>query len=165
MELRVEAVDLADTVRTQVEVHTACAAKKDLAMTLACELPDGCVALADTDRTKLVQVLNNVLSNAVKFTPQGSVQVAVRVEDTDFVIQVDDSGRGIPPQRLARIFERFSTASTPGTAHEEGTGLGLALSRDLMRLLGGSIDLSSRAGGGTRALIRLPGVRLAEVQA
>jgi signal transduction histidine kinase len=165
MELRVEAVDLADTVRTQVEVHAACAAKKDLAMTLACELPDGCVALADTDRTKLVQVLNNVLSNAVKFTPQGSVQVAVRVEDTDFVIQVDDSGRGIPPQRLARIFERFSTASTPGTAHEEGTGLGLALSRDLMRLLGGSIDLSSRAGGGTRALIRLPGVRLAEVQA
>jgi signal transduction histidine kinase len=165
MEIRRAPVDLADTVRTQVELHAASAAKKGLAMALNCELPEGCVAMADTDRTKLVQVLNNVLCNAVKFTSEGSVHVSMRIADDEFVVQVDDSGRGIDPEQLARIFEHFSAASAPGTADEQGTGLGLALSRELMRLLGGSIDISSLAGGGTRAVIRLPGLRLAEVQA
>ncbi|RYY63172.1 MAG: ATP-binding protein [Comamonadaceae bacterium] len=112
-----------------------------------------------TDRTKLVQVLNNVLSNAVKFTDAGSVTIAAQVAAGTLAIRVRDTGRGIDPERLPHIFDRFQTVGSESERHA-GTGLGLALSRELLNLLGGSIAVQSTLGQGTEITIQLPGVRL-----
>jgi two-component system sensor histidine kinase EvgS len=157
MEVARVQVDLLATVRTLAEVHQAGAARKGLALTFASGLAPSVTVLADTDATKFQQVLNNVVSNAVKFTSTGTVRVSVALDQQTFVVRVEDTGRGIGPEQLARIFDRFSTASTPGTAREQGTGLGLSLSRELVRLLGGSIHIASRPDEGTQVTIRLPG--------
>lgn len=164
MEVDRAEVDLGKTVRTLADVHRVSANKKDLSMTFESGLSVSQTALADTDSTKFVQVLNNVLNNAVKFTNKGGVRVSVFVKEKVFVVQVEDSGCGIPVDRLSFIFDRFSTASTMGSAKESGTGLGLSLSRELIRLLGGSIEISSRPGQGTQVTVCLPDVRVVKVQ-
>lgn len=164
MEVERAQVDLVDTVRTLAEVHRASAGKKGLAMNFETSVPASHTVFAETDSTKLVQVLNNVLNNAVKFTSAGGIRVSASLHGASFMVQVEDSGRGIPAEQIARVFDRFSTASTPGSASEKGTGLGLSLSRELVRLLGGSIGISSRPGRGTQVRIRLPGARLVELQ-
>jgi two-component system, NarL family, sensor histidine kinase BarA len=161
MEVQRSEVDLGETVAMLVDTHRNGAVRKGLAMALHDEIPTGSRALAETDRTKLVQVLNNVLHNAVKFTDTGDIRLTARVDDADeFTLVVRDSGRGIPADRLPHIFDRFSNVgadSQPGA----GTGLGLALSRDLLQLLGGSICIASSPSG-TEVTLRLPGVRLAK---
>jgi signal transduction histidine kinase len=163
MEIHRDEVELADLVDMQVEVHRASAAAKGVAMDFDCVLPAGRTAIGNTDRTKYVQVLNNVMSNAVKFTAQGRIHVAASVKGGDFIVEVSDTGCGIPPEHLPYVFDRFSRASTSGSRQEEGTGLGLSLSRELMGLLGGSIELSSAVGSGTRVAVCLHNIELREV--
>lgn len=162
MEVERAEVDLVDVVRTLVEVHSGNASKKGLSIALDSALPAGHTAVANTDRTKYVQVLNNVMNNAVKFTSRGGMQVNVSADEGGFLVIVRDTGCGIRPNVMARIFDRFSSASMPGSNDEEGTGLGLSLSRELIRLLGGSIDISSEPGSGTQVSIRLSDVSLVE---
>jgi len=155
-------VDVGATVATLADVHRGAAERKGLTLALDLDLPDGRTARAMTDETKLTQVLNNVLSNAVKFTSRGGVTVSAVVQGDSLRITVQDTGCGIPVDALPVIFDRFSTVRHAGANTEAGTGLGLSLSRDLMALLGGSIEVASEAGAGTRVTIQLPGVRLAE---
>lgn len=156
-------IDLVEMVRTASETHAASAARKGLPLAVAIDVPNDCTVTALTDGTKLLQVLNNVLDNAVKFTQEGRIDVSASLEHDVFFVRVDDTGRGISPELLPYVFDRFSTAAGADKTHEAGTGLGLALSRDLMRLLGGSIHLHRRAEGGTRAVIRLPAARLRKI--
>ncbi|MBE7941350.1 MULTISPECIES: ATP-binding protein [Ramlibacter] len=160
MEVELEPVELNRLVATLAEVHRVSAQRKGLVLTLGLATPGP--VMAETDRTKLVQVLNNVLHNAVKFTPAGSVSVSAGLgSDGHYTIRVADTGVGIPADRLAHVFERFGPAGgEPGA--EQGTGLGLALSRELMFLLGGTVSLSSREGTGTQVEIRVPGARIAQ---
>lgn len=162
MEVQRADVDLCATLHSVVQAHRASATAKALALALECQLPPQQTAFAMTDATKYVQVLNNVLSNAVKFTAQGQIRVAAYLEAKDFVVEVSDTGCGVPAQDLPHVFDRFSRASRPGSHREAGTGLGLSLSRELIELLGGSIHLTSVAGTGTRVFIRLPGSHLRE---
>lgn len=164
MEVDRAEVDLVEIVRTLAEVHRASATSKGLSLTFESDLPVAQTALAETDSTKFVQVLNNVLNNAVKFTGQGGVRISAGVDSTTFVVRVEDTGCGMPAEHLALVFDRFSTVSKPGSAGERGTGLGLSLSLDLIRLLGGSIEISSVLDQGTQVTIHLPGVRLAKKQ-
>jgi len=114
----------------------------------------------DTDVTKLRQAIINLLSNAAKFTRDGTVTIATRSfphADADWIeIAVRDTGPGIAPEFHADIFEDFHRGDSNTARHHGGTGLGLALSRRLIRLLGGDITLSSSAGNGATFTIALP---------
>lgn len=118
------------------------------------------------DAEKVELVLNNLIFNALKFTPQGGeVNVAWRVEDGDPApmpnarcsIQVKDTGIGIPPEALDKIFDRFFQVERQGNSPKEiGTGIGLALSRELAELMGGSISVESEVGKGSTFTFWIP---------
>ncbi len=114
------------------------------------------------DRRSVMQVLLNLLSNSVKFTPRGGcVTVTAGVGDSgQMVITVVDTGPGIAAEMLPRIFEPFQQADSRLSRKIEGTGLGLAISRNLMELHGGSLGIESEAGQGTIAHMRFPASRL-----
>lgn len=158
MEVDLEEVDLGKTLQTLVEMHSVTAGKKGLPMTLNLEVPGGQRIVADTDRTKWVQVINNVLHNAVKFTDEGAIWVTGVLVGDAFVVRVVDTGPGIPADRMQQVFSRFVRA-VDELSPKEGSGLGLALSRELMTLLGGSIVLSSDLGQGTQVEVSLPHAR------
>ena len=112
------------------------------------------VPILDLDRTRIRQVLLNLLSNATRFTDKGWIRVRVQREDREAVITVADSGRGINPERLARAFEAFSQLED-GQARQ-GSGLGLAVSRRFVELHGGRMWIESQPGQGTTVYFTLP---------
>jgi signal transduction histidine kinase len=110
-----------------------------------------------SDQDKLRQIVLNLLSNAAKFTAQGTIAVEVRPEgDADLVISVRDTGIGIAPEVLPRIFEEFQQADNSTTREYGGTGLGLAISRNLARLLGGDLRVESSPGKGSTFTLTVP---------
>ncbi len=113
------------------------------------------VLWADPDRT--VQILTNLVSNAIKFTPRGgSITIACAADSGDVSFTVRDTGSGIPPDELTRIFESFYQIDGSTTRQHGGTGLGLTISRRLAELMGGSLDLESEgADQGTTARLGL----------
>lgn len=111
------------------------------------------------DRDRLVQVVTNILSNAVKFTPRGGqIHVAVREEkpEAEVAVEISDSGIGIPPAHLGLVFEKFHRADDNLTAAIEGTGLGLAISRQIVEHHGGRIWAASTQGKGSTFTFTLP---------
>jgi PAS domain S-box-containing protein len=120
------------------------------------------------DEARLRQVLLNLLSNAVKFTEAGEVVILVHAEPTEsgsyrLELVVRDTGIGIPPDRMDRLFTSFSQVDTSTTRRFGGTGLGLAISKRLVELMGGTISVESKLGSGSTFRIALP-VMAAEVQ-
>jgi PAS domain S-box-containing protein len=107
------------------------------------------------DRFRCRQILVNLIANALKFTYQGSVCVIAR-SDAEYVeISVSDTGIGIPPEHLDRVFDEFTQVDSGFTRDHEGTGLGLPLAKRLVELMGGTISLESTVGKGTTARVRL----------
>jgi len=144
-------VDLEALARTALELHGPAAEKKGLR--LAAEVPAGLAALGDA--RALEQVLVNLVDNAVKYTAAGSVTVAAAPRGEDVLVTVSDTGPGIEPHHLARLFERFYRVD-PGRAREAGgTGLGLAIAKHLVQGMAGEITVQSGAEG-TRFTVRLP---------
>jgi signal transduction histidine kinase len=119
---------------------------------------DGTVAPFDSDEGKIAQVLRNFISNALKFTEQGAVQVAARFDAAADEIRfaVADTGIGISPDNLQLIFEEFSQIEHPLQRRSKGTGLGLPLCRKLADLLGGRVEVESRVGQGSTFSLVLP---------
>ena len=125
--------------------------------------PRTCPTALAGDPHRLRQVLLNLVGNAVKFTDAGSVQVGLAARrDGTLEIRVEDTGIGMTPDELDRVFEDFSQADGSTTRRFGGTGLGLAIVRRLVDAMNGSIDLASVSGGGTVATVRLPLDRLAD---
>lgn len=108
------------------------------------------------DAGKLSQVVNNLVSNAIKFTHRGSIEVTAWYEEDALHVSVSDTGIGIPPAKLATIFGQFEQADASTTRDYGGTGLGLAISRGLVELMGGAIEVDSLEGEGTRFSFYLP---------
>jgi signal transduction histidine kinase len=108
------------------------------------------------DRHRLMQVLVNLLGNALKFTHQGSVVLRVTWLAPGVLFEVQDTGIGIPPDRQAAVFERFTQADAAIHSHYGGSGLGLAITRQLVHLLQGDIGVDSTEGQGSRFWFRLP---------
>jgi signal transduction histidine kinase len=109
------------------------------------------------DERKLKQILVNLLTNAVKFTPDGGrVDVTARREHADIVIAVADTGIGIAPEDQEAVFEEFRQVGRSYTNKQEGTGLGLALTRKFVELHGGRIWLESAPGKGSTFTFTLP---------
>jgi PAS domain S-box-containing protein len=107
------------------------------------------------DPTRLRQVIANLVSNAVKFTETGRIAVVVRARGDRVTFEISDTGLGMAPATLNRIFESFSQADASTTRRFGGTGLGLAICRDLVELMGGRIEASSRLGEGSRFVFSL----------
>ena len=121
-----------------------------------------------TDETKLRQVLVNLLSNACKFTEDGSVRLEVERRGADdgerLVFRVEDTGIGMTPEQVERVFEEFAQADSSTQRRYGGTGLGLAISRRFARLMGGELAVTSRPGEGSTFTLELP-ARVAEPRA
>jgi signal transduction histidine kinase len=111
-----------------------------------------------SDRQKLKQILVNLLSNALKYTKEGRVDIIAESDPTHgrVRLKVKDSGVGIAPEDHTRIFEPFQQAKRVITRPQGGTGLGLAISRRLARMLGGDISLDSALGAGSTFTVELP---------
>jgi signal transduction histidine kinase len=111
------------------------------------------------DRDRLGQALHNLVGNALKYTPPGG-KVTVRVEAPEqggLIVHVIDTGIGIDPDECERIFDRFYRANDRRIAHVTGSGLGLALAREIVRLHGGDIEVESKLDQGSTFTITLPG--------
>ncbi len=120
------------------------------------ELDPSLPVWVNTDRHRLMQVLVNLLGNALKFTHQGSVVLQVRWTDPGVEFSVQDTGIGIAKERQEQIFKRFTQAENDTQALYGGNGLGLAISQKLAQLLGGEIGFESEPGHGSRFWLRLP---------
>jgi len=150
--------DLRDPVRSVVEAHAEMAEKRGV--TLTATVPGEVVGLR-FDRERIVQLVDNLVGNALKFTRRGGV-VDVEVTDSpnEAVVEVRDTGPGIPEAELPRIFERFYRGTNVGEARASGSGLGLAIARSIVEMHGGSIEVVSAVGRGTSFRAHLP--RLSE---
>ena len=111
--------------------------------------------LADDEAVR--QILDNLIDNAIKYTPeQGSVRICCRLQDTSVLIEVADSGIGIPRDDLPRVFERFYRVDKARSRELGGTGLGLSIVKHLVQSIGGQITVDSRVGAGTKFAVMLP---------
>jgi PAS domain S-box-containing protein len=152
-----EEVSLADVdaeriVREAIAIIEPLATAKNLELSVDVDRD----AVLRTDAGKVRQILVNLLANAVKFTELGGVSVRVRVNDGVLHIDVCDTGIGILPEQVERIFEPFWQGERPTTRRVGGSGLGLSVSRRFARLLGGDISVTSEAGKGTDFHVELP---------
>lgn len=131
---------------------TAAAKGLELHTRLADGLPETVLA----DELRLKQILNNLLSNAFKFTESGRVAIEVDGDERWLRLHVVDTGPGIPPHLHETVFERFRQGDSRVSYQHGGTGLGLALSRALAELMGGTLTLQSSVGVGSRFTLALP---------
>lgn len=157
MDLNLEFVDLDKLVEEVESTARPLAAKNTNQFIVEREEELGIIR---ADATKLRQTIFNLLSNASKFTQNGQITLVVRRERQnggDWVsIAVADTGVGISPEQQANLFSNFAQANPTIAAKYGGTGLGLSLSQNLCRLMGGSISLQSEPGHGSRFTIRIP---------
>jgi len=119
------------------------------------ERPDWLPPLVRTDQKRLRQVLINLLSNAIKFTDQGHAALTVRYRNQVAEFEIADSGIGIREQDIERIFMPFERGGMPGVRATPGAGLGLAITKVLVQIMGGEISVHSRPGEGSRFVVRL----------
>lgn len=152
--LALENEDLAPLLHQALSAHRSSAQLKGLRLELSIA-PDAPRQLV-CDRMKLLQVLNNLLHNAIKFTDCGMVTLALSVADDALLFSVADTGRGIPPEAQDKIFDRFYQVDSGDARLSEGTGLGLFLVRELVSMMGGSVALQSAPGSGAVFRFTLP---------
>jgi len=114
----------------------------------------------ELDPTRVRQILLNLCSNAIKFTAQGRVTLKARADDARIRLEVEDTGIGIDSATLAQLFQRFGRGDESRARRHGGTGLGLEISRQLARLMGGDIGVTSVPGEGSRFVVELPRVDL-----
>ncbi|MDQ3804710.1 MAG: sensor histidine kinase, partial [Acidobacteriota bacterium] len=154
MRLDLASIDLGGLIEELREQMQPMAREKEIALEEAvpADLPP-----LRADRAKLRRVLVNLLSNALKFTPRGGrVMVVAAREDERVRVSVSDTGVGIPPEDLARLFDKYEQARSRATRSEKGTGLGLYITRQLVELHGGEISVQSEVGKGSTFSFTMP---------
>jgi PAS domain S-box-containing protein len=151
--------DISELARGAHGAFTAIANKKGLSFALEVE-PDA-RGVYRGDSTRVRQILYNLVSNGLKFTEAGEVTVTVSRAGSMLRLSVADTGIGIPPDRLASLFQKFEQADASTTRRYGGTGLGLAICRELAQLMGGAISARSDPGRGATFVVTLPLARIA----
>jgi signal transduction histidine kinase len=152
LKLTLEPVDVGQLVQRSAESAGPVARDKGVELIVRAEdeLPE-----VEGDRRLLAQLLDNLVSNAVKFTPEdGTVTIQASREGGEVVVEVTDTGSGIPADEVPRLFERFFRAST--AADVPGTGLGLAIAKAIVETHGGSIGVESELGSGSTFRVVIP---------
>jgi PAS domain S-box-containing protein len=153
MQASYEPADLAQVTAELASVFRSAVDRAGLALEVDCPpLPEPVYL----DRGMWEKVVLNLLSNALKFTFEGSIRIAVRAEGSQAVVTVADTGIGIPAQEMPRLFKRFHRIENTRARSNEGSGIGLALVQELILLHGGTITASSAEGAGTTFTVRLP---------
>jgi len=153
LEYRIEAVSL----RTVIDAVVPMIEPQALAKSISIEWHDNADAVAAGDQAKVEQILLNLLSNSVKFTPAGGrIDVGCASREGRVLMTVTDSGIGIAPEDLAAIFQPFVQVGRSLTSPHEGTGLGLAISSDLATGMHGRLDVESTVGKGSTFTLTLP---------
>ncbi|MBI5655397.1 MAG: GHKL domain-containing protein [Geobacter sp.] len=151
--LQLHPVPLAATIRHAAGLVELKAGEKGIVLDIS--VPDDTPAVL-ADQGRLEQVFINLLDNAVKYTPgSGRVTVAVTDGEGAVIVRVSDTGAGIPPQSLPRIFERFYRVDTARSRDQGGTGLGLAIVKHIVQLHGGTISVESTPGKGSSFVLTL----------
>ncbi|CAN5893093.1 hypothetical protein BH11PSE1_BH11PSE1_14060 [soil metagenome] len=154
LELETYPFDLKDIVTQSAAAHAPLAVQKDLGFRIDIA-PEACGAW-NGDGGKLRQVLTNLVSNALKFTDEGVIEVVVHPAPQGLAFEVRDTGVGIASDKLKLIFEQFAQADASTTRRYGGTGLGLAICRDLTQLMGGELSVESAPGQGSAFRFTLP---------
>jgi len=155
MDFRPEVVNLADIVKEVRDILRGLAVTKGVSLETSID-PSTSTAVSDPSRLK--QVLYNYLSNAIKFTPEGG-QVVVRILPEDeafFRIEVEDTGIGVPPEQFERLFVEFQQLDAGASKRYQGTGLGLALTKQIAEAQGGRVEARSELGKGSTFAAILP---------
>jgi signal transduction histidine kinase len=152
-QVHVERVDARAVARDAAALIEPLAQERGLSFRL--DAPGHAVPLA-TDAGKMRQILINLLSNAVKFTERGAIAIAVLEEPDAVALEVRDSGIGIAPEFVDRVFDPFWQVEQKKTRKVGGSGLGLAVARRLANLLGGDVTVRSTQGEGSTFTLRLP---------
>jgi signal transduction histidine kinase len=153
LQLSRQPIDLAALVRHNVTLAAVMAAKKDISIRLV----DEALPAMSVDPTKITQVLNNLISNAIKFSRPGTcITVRVERQGDEALLSVQDQGQGIPAGEFDKLFQPFSRTSVRSTAGEKDTGLGLAIVRRIVTGHGGRIWVDSEVGAGTTFHVALP---------
>ena len=153
--LRLESFDLRGLVTEQVGALRDAARRAQLELVLE----PGLVVPVVADRVRITQAIANLVDNAVKYTEQGSVRVAVGERDGRAWFEVRDTGSGIPAEDLPRVFERFHRVDKARSRAKGGTGLGLAIVKHAIALHGGTVALESRVGEGSTFRFEIPATR------
>jgi signal transduction histidine kinase len=148
-----EPIDLDDALKDAAEIVEPLATAKKLELKTISAGPG---SIVESDSTKIRQILVNLMSNAVKFTDTGSVTAEANFLGREFLLKVTDTGIGIQPENLHRIFDPFWQVEQKATRRATGTGLGLTVTKRLANLLGGDVDVTSTPGQGTTFTVRLP---------
>jgi signal transduction histidine kinase len=148
-----EPTDLAELANEIVAIIEPLAAAKSLEFRAQLTPSPGTVV---TDARKVRQILINLLGNAVKFTDAGGIEFAMELSNGRLRIRVADTGIGIPAENLEHVFEPFRQLDHSRAREVQGSGLGLAVSRRLARLLGGDIQVSSEVGRGSAFVVDIP---------
>jgi signal transduction histidine kinase len=143
-----------DLARDAVAVVEPFARGKDLPLEIASGIDPA--TRIESDPGKIHQILVNLLSNAVKFTERGHVTVRIRADDVHVWLDIVDTGVGISPGQVARIFDPFWQVERPNIRRAGGTGLGLSVSQRYARLLGGDVRVTSELGAGSTFTVCLP---------
>lgn len=159
LDLRPEAVSLKEIIDDLHRLYAGNASSKGLVMQSSTDARISPAVLVDPLRLR--QILNNLVSNAIKFTSRGSIEIRAelleRADGKDRVcISVHDTGVGVSPEHQALLFQPFSQADVDTARQYGGTGLGLAICRRLAEMMGGAVEMRSRQGVGTTVLLTLP---------
>ena len=154
MELEYTDVKMQDVVNDLRSLFVPIAKDKGIAFTAT--LREGVPSILEMDRLRLDQILRNLISNALKFTKKGSVSVTVDRTGSSLSFAVKDTGIGIPESKQKTIFEAFQQADGSTRRQFGGTGLGLSISRELAKLLGGEIKVTSEVGKGSEFTLVVP---------
>jgi signal transduction histidine kinase len=157
MELQLETFPLAPLIADVVKTIEPLAAKNANKVAVKC---DGAIGALHADQMRLRQALLNLMSNANKFTDHGTISIDVRQGKEDgrdcLTIEVADTGIGMTPEQMGKLFQEFSQAEASTTRKYGGTGLGLAISKRFCQMMGGDITVESAPGRGSTFTIRLP---------
>ncbi|MGB1277625.1 MAG: sensor histidine kinase, partial [Nannocystaceae bacterium] len=160
MGVHAETFPVLEVVQSVLDTMSPLAAKHGNTLRLRCPEKPGNII---TDRTKVHQILLNLVGNACKFTREGAIVLEVRFEHDQYerwvTLSVSDTGIGIEAEVLKRLFKPFTQADTSTTRRYGGTGLGLALSQSFANMIGGDIQVTSTLGEGSNFTLRLPAER------
>ena len=148
-------VNLNSTLKSLKEQYSINGKQNNVSINLKTTLPD-IESVVLTDRTKLVQILSNLINNAIKFSKNGHIDFGYIIKDEFLEFFVKDTGIGIPQEYHSRIFDRFFQVDSKVSRQYSGTGLGLSICKGFVELLGGTIGVKSEPGEGTLFVFTIP---------